>query len=30
MCPDEWSHVSCSGKALVREMLKLDVTSESQ
>jgi hypothetical protein len=28
MCPDEWSHVSCSGKALVREMLKLDATSE--
>ncbi|WIA37170.1 hypothetical protein OEZ86_014127 [Tetradesmus obliquus] len=26
MFPDEWSHVSCSGKALVREMLKLDVT----
>lgn len=28
MCPDEWSHVTPAGKALVREMLKLDATSE--
>ncbi|KAF8065772.1 CPK1 [Scenedesmus sp. PABB004] len=27
MCPDEWAHVSVAGKALVREMLKLDATA---